>query len=448
MRRGRSHSLNQRALGKMSTKHRPRSNAPAAISAILMTGLSIVVYCQYVFVSIGSVRLVQGGLAFAIICVECSSTRRAFSRFQVSWGALALLAGWVLTVFSCSEILARYFDDPGLARNLQLTLGVGPLYMALGWAIIGSSRKILYAQVYVLVSAVMALAALVEYISGQSLIGRAEFEYLAREGGVRALVASDHPLVLGGLLLAAMPLVYALNGSWRYVGSVVLLVGIWSTGSRGPLGIALIVFCVAVAPGLARLVRKLYRVVVIAIIALFVLVSVLAIWVWKPEIWGFSSFEYSTNYRFAIYALVPMILAQLPLGYIFGSIPPGAWVLPSEWRGLRDVSITVDSEVVLLVFQVGWLGLLSYVGLTMMCGLSLRYDLAVGGMALAVSLSGMFLALHAWDGLGAVWWVSIGTAAAVITNGRHANKMAGLHSKERLHPRRFSAVPHERRAHR
>lgn len=231
---------------------------------------------------------------------------------------------------------------------------------------------------------------------GEALVGRSLFgmQLIVEGGRTRATAGSLHPLVLGLLLCATMAQVSQGRSRARSIAvSVALYAGVLATASDGPVALGAIVLLTALFPRLLRLRRYSVR----GVAATMVTVGVLAMTVWKAQVPGLAWSQYSVNYRPAIYALVPEILRERPFGYGFSGLPPGRWVIPTELRGPWDVSMSVDSEVVLLVSEFGLLGLAVFVVVIVWAALWFQTSETPWGLAFfTVVALGLVVALHAW----------------------------------------------------
>lgn len=110
-----------------------------------------------------------------------------------------------------------------------------------------------------------------------------------------------------------------------------------------------------------------------------------------------------------------------PWGWGLGGLPPDVYLVSSPF-GVHDLSVTVDSELALLAFDAGVVGVVLYAaGLGFLAS---RWVLAseIGQAALLLILSGLYLALHAWTGLGLITLMLVGAALAEAWRRRREHR--------------------------
>ncbi|WP_210480606.1 O-antigen ligase family protein [Naasia sp. SYSU D00948] len=354
------------------------------------------------------------------------------ARLAVVIAAPALVFAATYYVFSLPPVLVEPLGV--LPAVIRAYLLVPPLAIVAGALLLRDPVLPLFLRMLRIGAAVLAVLALVEHIRGSFLfpggiseIGLEKFTSVNGDsflgGGVRAVVATEHPLVLAAILATTLPITLARVTALRLAEALLLLLGIAATDSAGPFGLGIIaVLIVLLVPRSIRssaLVRP--STAAIAFTGMVVLCALLATFVWEPAVDERAGVDASTQYRFALYALAPDILADYPLGYGIGEKPAGVLLL--EHNGIPlDVSKTVDSELVLLMIQFGIVGALAF--LTVLW-LGVR-RLAAGGegrllsaMLVMLTACGLFLALHTWSGLAPLWEILIG---AVIATHRSPRK--------------------------
>lgn len=266
---------------------------------------------------------------------------------------------------------------------------------------------------------ISSIAATVEYVLNRSILGREqEMLSFARDGQIRAIVASEQPLVLGTVLAACIPLVmYCRLGKPRLTAAV-LMIGSYSTGSRAPTALAALFFLLQFVPGAVHFARQRYRAARFAWITTLLGLMSFSFFVWTPVIAGSSGMGFSTQYRTAMYSLLPNILQEAPFGYGFGPIPTGRWLMSAKLYGVVDLAVTVDSELVYSALGFGFLGVGAFAIATYIGVAAMRYDYAISASCTVISVAGLILALHAWDSVGPFWYLLIGGACWTIVDGR------------------------------
>ncbi|WP_157549742.1 hypothetical protein [Microbacterium sp. Leaf288] len=288
-----------------------------------------------------------------------------------------------------------------------------PILLIAGYRIQRASMGPTAFRWFVYVAVPTAALACLEGATQISLFGRNDvLRALARDGVTRAVLASDQALVLGCLLACAIPMSLVLSARARMFSILLLLAGIYATGSRGPLVIGAMLAAVVLVPPLARAVGRSRWLTTIAIVAVAV-VAYLSITTWSAEVLGASGEEYSANYRWALYATLPGLLSSVPFGYGLGTLPAGVWLVASQAFGIRDLVQTLDSELVYSAFTFGCAGIAVVIAAFLIAVRTVRFDLPIGLTATALSLLGFSIALHAWDSLGGLWILITGMAMSV-----------------------------------
>ncbi|WP_136697237.1 O-antigen ligase family protein [Geodermatophilus dictyosporus] len=274
----------------------------------------------------------------------------------------------------------------------------------------------LFFRVYLLWSTVTSALAIVEYALNRNLVDRSDFvSRLERDGHLRAALLSEHPIVLSALLLVALPAAVRLGRAGRRLPTAALLLaGIYCTQSRGALVAGVVYLAVRLLAdrsrrGSTRSGRLLVpgAVAMVAAVAVGLLLSPPGI---EATVTSADGAQSSVEYRGVLYSLIGESLSTHPFGWGFAGLPHGVYLVPSP-IGVLDVADTVDSELVLLVFEYGLVGL----GLFVLVA-SLGVDRAVragdvpnDAFALLVFVS-LFLAIHAWTGVGALAFILLSCA--------------------------------------
>ncbi|MCU1569992.1 MAG: hypothetical protein JWR33_733 [Naasia sp.] len=343
----------------------------------------------------------------------------------------ALLVAAAYFVYSLPDVLTAPLGVlPGVIREYLL---VPPVAIMAGALLLRDSLLPLFLNLLRIFALLTAVLAVVEYLRGGFLFPGNVSELALRKfqtvnvdslpgGGIRALVATEHPLILAALLAAALPLSLRRRSLLGVVEAVVLIAGIFATGSVGPLGLAVAALLIGLLLPSSRRGRSLLGAAAtgwlyLAGVAVFLALTVL---VWSPVVDQRAGADASTQYRFALYALIPRIISTHFFGYGVGEVPAGELFLNHNGPAL-DVANTVDSELMLLVIQGGIIGLALFFGVLW---IAVRFVTRGGeGQALAVvllltTLSGFFLALHVWSSMGAFWEVLLGAGIAAMVRPR------------------------------
>ncbi|WP_151199583.1 hypothetical protein [Cryobacterium sp. LW097] len=328
---------------------------------------------------------------------------------------IVLVGGYLAVAVGAIELVARQIDDRLFAVNGEHLLVMLPLFALLAWVLYRSEQGRLYLVVLLGVATLVSVLAISESLLGQSLFGREyEFATSQREGLTRALVGSENVLVLGAILATMVPLALKLRQlRIQLIVSAILVAGVWATGSRAPALICTAIAAVQLFPVMRALLQRFLWVVHALAAAAIASLAYLSVFVWVPFIAGATGLEYSSNYRGAIYSLVPQFLADRPLGYLLQTAPAGRWLVDSELHGGVDIARSVDSEIVYAIFGLGWIGLALFVTAVFVSIAAIKYDMAIGLSALTLTSLGFILALHGWDAMSPLWYSLLGVCAGV-----------------------------------
>lgn len=394
-----------------TAKHDPvgSPNPTDHIARAFGFAVSLVVFCPLLIAPLMPPRVILIGLLI-LFCMWFLVTRGR--EWRASGPLLALLLMFIALIGTLVGfgLLPTTGAETGNAQRFMALL---PLALLAGYI---SSRPggRQFWQGFLAVAALLVIPAIYEFVTSQSLLGR-NMMYFVENGRPRALLASDHPLVLGTLFLAAIPLSARINGGKAgLLLAIWLFVGVITTGSEGPIALGLVCLLAVMAPRVATLVAQRRALLIwLAFIALAV-TAYLSIFVWNNRVLGATSGEYSRGYRASLYSMVPRMLWESPLGNGFAGLPSGRWLIDSQYKGTRDISISIDSEVVYLISIIGIAGLLVYLLALLLAISALRHHLPLALSACCVAVSGVVLALTVWDTVAVVWWMLIGACLGFV----------------------------------
>ena len=232
----------------------------------------------------------------------------------------------------------------------------------------------------------------------------------------RAVAGTEHPIVLGMMLSAAIPLLLGLRWSVRILGVAVLLVGVFTTGSAGPMAASVILSLVVLFARRDRAEQRGVAFIGIGAIAVFAVLAYNALSVWTTRLSDQNMADYNDQYRLAIYSMVPRMLSEAPFGYGLAGLPPGEYYVQSTWLGLMDVSKTLDSEFVLLVAKIGLFGVALAAVAVFFAVRALAYNRMIGLVFLAFLMNSFTVALHAWPGVAVATGYLFGACAWMVIN--------------------------------
>jgi hypothetical protein len=270
-----------------------------------------------------------------------------------------------------------------------------------------------------------ALLAFAERMLGRALWTQAPI--IQRGGEQRALVFSEHPIVLGVLLLAALAVLSDEHKPIRKaLFQVIVVLGIYSTGSRGPLLMALL-FLTWHYGTLLRDPRFRGLAIVASSLGFFLFFTFGSLLVWDPIVTGTDEASISASYRYAIYATVPQQVGSHPGGLgIFGLPSSTLWV-PTP-GGPVDIAQSIDSEPVLLAYELGYFGLLMFLFIWYVnTAAAIRGEWATTA-GLLVTLAGLTVAIHSWTSAGPMWALLTGMSLATLRS-RTCNRATAPENK-------------------
>ncbi|WP_396657755.1 hypothetical protein [Microbacterium oxydans] len=390
------------------------------VAALLVAA---VIFAPHVLSQIASLRaiaLVAAVLACGVEIVFSDMSRRR--KLVVGTGLLLYLGAGMAII----ELLAALSGDRLFAVNAEHLFVLLPVYALLGAVVYRTSAGRIYLRVLLSVALAVSAVAIAESVFGLSLVGR-DYEFLIsqREGITRALVAGENSLTLGVSLAAMVPLTLKIPTPWmRYGTAVVLVAGTWATGSRGPAAIAACVALVQFIPIARTLLQRYTWVVYAAAAAAMVGLAVASVFFWTPYIAGSTGIAYSSNYRGALYSLLPQMLVERPFGYALGTPEAGRWMVDSELHGTFDIVRSIDSEIVFAILGLGWIGLALFLAAVFVAIATLRTDTSLGLSALVLTALGFIIALHGWDGMSMLWYGLLGACLSVTIGPWIRRRMA------------------------
>lgn len=376
------------------------------------------VYCGvlfYPFVFQGYIKL-QWVVFACLVGISLASLARRLLRGGVLIVTCMLLFFTVVYIFSYQ---IPELSSQATADFLRVYVLVPVTALATGLVLNRVGDVDLLSAPLIVVSLPTAALAVYERLTNKPLIpgrviGEGNLEsgsVYTSEGTIRAIVGAEHPLVLASLFACALPLVVALKISSRLFACAALLGGIWATGSEGLLAVATVIAVLVIGSKYLR--RSLTPKTIWPLVAVGLLGFVYySVAVWRPTITSVENQIASFQYRTAMYSLVPDILSSNVFGYGLGDAPQGQLYVSAPGDYI-DISRTIDSEYVLLVVELGIIGVLIY---AVSSFLILRYSLndesdsTLMRTGLVLVVCGVFLALHVWATVGSLYLILVGYA--------------------------------------
>ncbi|WP_308221723.1 O-antigen ligase family protein [Georgenia sp. EYE_87] len=278
-----------------------------------------------------------------------------------------------------------------------------------------------FARAYLGWSLLFAILATVE-ASRDAVIFPGMAPTILRDGEVRAVLLSEHPILLSVYFVVCVPFVWRTVRSpiLRWAFCVVLVSGILSTGSRGALVLVAVLAAVNLVSHLrrARQGARMTNVLVLGLsigVALGIVTLVAGVEPFEgASITSSDPTVASVQYRGVLYAEVAQSLKQMPFGWGVGGLPEGQIIVSSPF-GPKDLALTVDSEIVLLAFDFGAAGVAAYLATMLWLVLGRGFRSPVSGAAIVAMSAGLYVAIHAWTGLPTLALFLVGATASAPT---------------------------------
>lgn len=299
-----------------------------------------------------------------------------------------------------------------------------PLSAACGWVLVRSGRIVQYFSWLLVVGTATVPLAAYEHYAGVAVIGGAP--KFVENGFTRAVVAADHPLVLATLFVALMPIAMWLGGRWGFVISSWLYFGVFMTGSNGPKIVGGLILVICLVPPIARMLLSSWWPLTVFLASIALAIFVGATLFWSTQITSTNSNDVSNAYRQALYYLLPHLLQRRPFGYGVGGLPNNTWYVSTAGSGLRDVSRSIDSELVYAAAQFGVIAVITFILIAIVGVCAAVRHHAIGLSSLSVTLVGLFLSIHSWNSLGTFWMLGFGASLALVNAGDDLNSWRGL----------------------
>jgi hypothetical protein len=415
----------------------PSSPMPDALLAMLLA--------VQIFYPVFTTRL-HGSLTpvVALVLLVWINAVLEFKGHRYYRDVIVLIVAYTVFIIILARLVAR-LDGNAPAVTLERVVLLLPLAAAAGWMLVRTGRIVQYLSWFLLVGTLTVVPALFEYLTGRRALpflfdvfslNSAGYSAsgFARNGHTRAVVGADHPLVLGALFLAMIPIAMYLGGRYRFGCVLALYAGIVTTGSNGPILVGALLLAVCFLPPLARAVLSTARPLLVLLAAIAAFLAVGSAWLWSAQIPGASTQAVSNQYRAALYYLFPRILHARPFGYGLDGLPPNTWYIYTSTSGVRDVSRSIDSELVYGTTQFGVLAVLVFVVIAVVGVRATVRNQAIGLSSLSTTLVGLFLAIHSWNSLGTFWFFGFGACAALVVRYHGGLDWRGLQRLRRVPP--------------
>jgi hypothetical protein len=357
----------------------------------LMHALVLMSFAAGVLKTTFPLRFAIALVAAVLIAYLLTQRRQSVAVGRAILAVLLVVAGVLFFLIApfgveVSDPFFRYFVMLPALFALGVTIASDPL------------RRQMLARIFVGWALAFSVLAAVESLSGELLLPRSDLTRdLVRSDLQRAILLSEHPLVLSVLFVMALPLAWnAIKRPGVRVASVaVLLVGILATGSRGALVLA--IAWALIEWMRRRFTLKVVRPAVVVVVGVGVVLLASGA-LTAGELSNVNADAASAEYRLQLYAVLGDSLVTTPFGWGVTGLPPGVHVINSHF-GPKDIADTVDSEIALAVFEFGIGGVIALVlvGAFLLSARSLIHP--EGQSAILCFAAGFYVALHSWTGL-------------------------------------------------
>jgi hypothetical protein len=393
----------------MTSKGGQGSSRITALEAVAWA-LWLQVFCSALLAQMAPVRFILiATLAVGAATLSFAATTARARRLPGISLTLAFLAAGALLVLTRTSLLPT--ADPVLQERVVRYFVLLPLALASGvLSVQANCARTMLAPLRTL-GLTFALLACAERTLGRALWVQAPI--IQRGGEQRAIVFSEHPIVLGVLLLAALAVLSDEHRPIRKVlCQVIVVLGIYSTGSRGPLLMALL-FLAWHYGTLLRGPRFRALAIVASSLSFFLFFTVGSMLIWDPIVTGTDEASISASYRYGIYATVPQQVYSHPGGLGIFGLPSSTLWIPTP-GGPVDIAESIDSEPVLLAYELGYFGLLMFLIIWYVNTIAaIRGEWATTA-GLLVTLAGLTVAIHSWTSAGPMWTLLTGMSLATL----------------------------------
>ena len=351
-------------------------------------------------------------LVVILLLVELTNIPEISRQTAKSSFALCLFIFLIGFAFVLISLLSGGHLGPGTFAVFLITF---PTSFLLGKILVKGNKLDRYLVIYQQVSLAVAVLAIYEWGTSSRIFVSSRATYVDPS---RASVGLDHPIILGMFLALAIPVfsTFTKSAIYKYTSVFLLLFGVYASGSSGPLAIAIgatVIFNIDI---LQKIWIKSGKTLSWILFPVLGYCAYLAYNVWQPIIADYTIDQYSDGYRVALYALVPQFLKDAPLGFGPEGLPPNSYFIFSLFRGIRDVSVSVDSEIAFLIVKFGLVGLVFFVWQFWLGLRRLQDSPLCASMLVMISLTGTVVALHAWNTTSVLWFLLIGVCFASRTN--------------------------------
>lgn len=233
---------------------------PKYALAAYITGL--LWYPGFLAVSIGTIDILVGRFAVAVLLLRCLLDDRIRSKF--TWCRLDTLVALGMIVFAGAYFVTRVQPMSSTIENRGgFLMDTWCSYLAARFIVTDRAKLISIIKCISIVLIPLAMLGVIESVTGwRPFFSLWRFSPWFREGGAfvqegrfgfaRAVGPFSHPILFGGGFAMFLPLIYYLRherNNWRpfaYILSGVALIGALSSMSSGPwVMVILVIFCLA-----------------------------------------------------------------------------------------------------------------------------------------------------------------------------------------------------------
>jgi hypothetical protein len=337
--------------------------ASTAINGLIAFAAILLVYPDYLRVSIGSVDISACRIVVTILLLRCIADPAIMRRFQ--WKPLDSLVLASMCIFAFTLMFTTDIMDvlENRAGFLMDTLFV---YLAVRFIIVDRPSFVVFAKAVSLITIFLAVHAVVETLTGKSLyVGLGQYcpyadtkgmEYQTRFGLNRAMGPPGETILFGLSFASLVPIIWMLRheplpwGKWAYPLTFLAICGVAATISSGPyLALIVVIGCLSL-----EYAKSLVKPLIVVFIILCMVVEVISNRHFYHVLADFTMDPDSGWYRAR---LIDVAIEQLPHYWTcgYGFVDPGWGPLINELPRTDAVN-----DYVVHAMTYGIFGLLAY----------------------------------------------------------------------------------------
>lgn len=289
---------------------------------------------------------------------------------------------------------------------------LAPLSIVVGYQAAHSGSSHAFFKAFKVQGIAFSALALIEFFTSRNWVPQRANEFIYNNADGRVRLFSEHPLVLALLLTTTAYLILnSAQDNWKKLPtiSLVFAASLTTQAISAPVLIAALAFVAVISNRFNISVQASFRFTSIFVATFFfVLIAVSSTLNPFSALLDTPGDIASALYRYVIYGLMWVILANFPLGLGPLGLPDGIYTIPSVYGDLNPASL--DSELVYSVSQFGFIGFVPYV-LVFGSLFFLRHATPARSLMLVLLLSSLFASIHSWISLTILFFFTLGASA-------------------------------------